>query len=97
MEDQKNCRTWRLNQIPQLDGPCVDALLISPHRLEWLDVQEAQVSGGRGFVKRLDGGFFREDATDADFLFIRIEIFGDEMSGFLEIGRNSCILRSQKT
>ena len=34
LEDQDFCMTWRLGEIPDLDGPYVEAVRISPHKLE---------------------------------------------------------------
>ncbi len=58
LEDKDFCRTWRLTQIPILDGPYVDARYITPHKLEWLDVREKVVSGNRGIAKRIKKGIF---------------------------------------
>lgn len=52
------CRTWRLAAIPRAGGPEVPAEAIAPHRLAWLDHEAGEVSGGRGFARRVDGGAF---------------------------------------
>ncbi|MFM7074707.1 MAG: hypothetical protein ACKO3G_01395 [Planctomycetaceae bacterium] len=52
------CRTWRLAAIPRPGGAAVPADGIAPHRLAWLDHEAGEVSGGRGFARRVDAGEF---------------------------------------
>jgi hypothetical protein len=52
------CRTWRLAENPSAGGPAVAAVEITPHRLAWLDHLAGEVSGGRGFARRIDGGTY---------------------------------------
>lgn len=59
------CRTWRLEALPERDGPAVIAVEIPPHRLAWLDCESAEVSGGRGRVRRVRGGEFAVLDCDA--------------------------------
>ncbi len=54
------CRTWRLAEIPQAEGDAVPAEEIAPHRLAWLDHKSGEVSGGRGFARRVDGGLYEQ-------------------------------------
>jgi hypothetical protein len=62
LEDGDACRTWRLASIPAADGEPVSATPLPPHRLAWLDVESANVSGGRGVAQRIDGGTY--EVTD---------------------------------
>ncbi|MAS28919.1 MAG: hypothetical protein CBD47_03140 [Synechococcus sp. TMED187] len=59
MEDGESCRSWRLNHLPQLDGPDLEATPLPPHRLVWLERESAAVSGGRGWARRLVGGVYK--------------------------------------
>jgi len=43
LEEPEACRTWR--PLP-------------PHRLVWLDTLAGEVSGGRGFARRVDAGTY---------------------------------------
>ena len=52
------CHTWRLPEIPAPGGLPVAAVAIAPHRLAWLDHVAGEVSGGRGFARRIDGGTY---------------------------------------
>lgn len=66
------CRTWRLAAALELDGPAVTAVEIPPHRLAWLECETAEVSGGRGRVRRLRGGDYAVlDCDAADLMTAR--------------------------
>ncbi len=58
LEAGASCVTWRLAEIPAPGGPAVTAVEIAPHRLAWLDHVAGEVSGGRGFAQRIDGGTY---------------------------------------
>ena len=59
------CRTWRLIDLPKAGGEPVAAMELPPHRLEWLDHVAGEVSGGRGFARRVDSGGYELRAADA--------------------------------
>lgn len=56
LEEADACRTWRLAEIPAAGGGPVAAVPLPPHRLAWLETLAAEVSGGRGFARRVDAG-----------------------------------------
>ena len=85
LEDSHGCRSWRLRQMPILDGPPQEAILLSVHSLEWLEISEREVSGGRGFAKRLIAGFYSGKLPENDIDPVEIQIHSNEMSGSLEI------------
>ena len=58
LEAGEACHTWRLAEIPSTAGPAVAAEAIAPHRLAWLDHLAGEVSSGRGFARRIDGGTY---------------------------------------
>jgi hypothetical protein len=58
LEEPEACRTWRLAEIPVAGGEAVAAVPLPPHRLAWLDILAGEVSGGRGFARRLDAGTY---------------------------------------
>ncbi|MFM8735901.1 MAG: hypothetical protein ACKOC8_11985 [Pirellulales bacterium] len=64
LEAGEACRTWRLPEIPSPGGPPVTAVELAPHRLTWLDHEAGEVSGGRGFARRVERGDFRVSASD---------------------------------
>ena len=59
LEDGLECRSWRLNSIPQIDGPAVIAILIPAHRLDWLESSGQKVSGGRGWAQPVCRGSYK--------------------------------------
>ena len=96
-EDEDFCRTWRLNDIPFLDGPYVDAVYISPHKLEWLDIQEKVVSDNRGVATRIKKGTFLKSLSTFPFqnssLFISVKWEGIDCD--LVINENGCKIFSK--
>jgi hypothetical protein len=83
------CRTWRLMALPMAAGDAVAALELPPHRLVWLDRLEGEVSGGRGFARRVDAGGYdllSSDAADmATATVIVLELDGVTLSGRLRL------------
>ena len=60
---EHRCRTWRLRRDPRFDAP-VAAEPLPAHRAFYLDY-EGPVSGGRGTIRRLDGGVLEPGEGDA--------------------------------
>jgi hypothetical protein len=83
------CRTWRLMTLPTAAGDTVAALELPPHRLVWLDRLEGEVSGGRGFARRVDAGGYDLlscDAADmATATVIVLELAGVTLAGRLRL------------
>jgi len=95
LEDGPTCRTWRLAEIPVAGGGPVAADRLPPHRLEWLDRLAGEVSGGRGFARRVAAGTYEPapedgdqtapDHGDAAPAFERHRLGGDELRGLLRL------------
>ena len=89
LEEPNACQTWRLADVPVLGGPPVKAELLPPHRLAWLDIEAGEVSGGRGFARRIAAGRYEwlplppEHPRGQDTVLVRLT--GDSVSGVLEI------------
>ena len=83
LENGAACRTWRLLSLPTADGHAVVAMELPPHRLE------GEVSGGRGFARRVDAGTYGLRSSDADDLstatVIVLELAGATLSGRLRL------------
>ena len=90
IEDQDFCRTWRLSDIPELNGPYVDSVSVAHHNLYWLDVKEKVVSGGRGFATRVKKGVFFNSTLDIDNCFINLSLIWEDVKGHLVINENGC-------
>ena len=59
LEERNGCRTWRLLEIPVIDGPDVQASIAPIHKLQWLEREEAKVSGDRGWAQRVKNGIYK--------------------------------------
>ena len=96
VEDKEFCKTWRLSDIPLLDGPYVDSICIAPHNLYWLDIKEKFVSGNRGFAKRIkQGNFLQSFASDEDNS-IKLSLIWDKREVDLVLDKNGCRIFSKK-
>ena len=96
LEDKDFCRTWRLSDIPLLDGPCVDSVYIAPHDLYWLDIEEKFVSGNRGFAKRIKQGVFVQCLPSVERSFINLSLIWDKLEVDLVIDKNGCRIFRKK-
>ena len=94
LEDGGQCRSWRLSDIPELDGPGLDVVAISPHSLSWLNSSGRAVSGGRGFAFPVSSGFFLGKLPSNEASSLKIELIGQELNGLIEIAKNQCFFRS---
>ena len=96
LEDNSGCRTWRLKEIPLLDGPFVDAVPSPIHKIHWLSRKHALLSEGRGVVSQFDKGFFLGELPLSSDEVVKITLHGKRFSGYLSIGKNSCRITSLK-
>ena len=96
LEDKDFCRTWRLSDIPLLDGPYVDSVYIAPHKLYWLDIKEKVVSGNRGVATRIKKGIFMESLSSIENSFITLSLNWDNVAGDLVIDENGCRIYSKR-
>ena len=94
LEDREYCRTWRLCDVPLLDGPYVDSFYLSPHNLDWLDIKEKVVSGNRGVATRIKKGIFFKSFPNIENNFINLSLQWENEPGDLLIDKHGCrILR----
>ena len=96
LEDKEFCRTWRLSDIPLLDGPYVDSVNIDPHKLDWLDIQEKIVSGDRGVATRIKKGIFMKSLPNIENTSIQLSLTWDDVDCDLVIHENCCGIFSKK-
>lgn len=71
-------RAWRLAEEPAM-GKAVPATANFAHRLMYLEY-EGPVSGGRGRVRRWDGGTFEWIENGAER--VAVDLRGDQLRGF---------------
>ena len=96
LEDKHFCRTWRLSDIPSLDGPYVGSVYIDPHNLYWLDIEQKVVSGNRGVATRVKQGIFWQSLPSTDNSFINLSLRWDLVEGELVIDENGCRVFSKR-
>ena len=96
LEDKEFCRTWRLSDIPLLDGPYVDSVCIAPHNLYWLDIKEKVVSGNKGVAKRIKEGVFFQSSRSVDTSSIKLSVIWDKHEVYLVLDENGCRIFSKK-
>ena len=96
LEDKKFCRTWRLSDIPLLDGPYVDSVCIAPHDLYWLDIEEKVVSGNRGVATRIKQGVFWQSFPSVVSSSINLSLIWDKLEVDMVINEKGCRIFSKK-
>ncbi len=96
LEDKEFCRTWRLSDIPLLDGPYVDSVYIAPHNLEWLDIKEKVVSGNRGVATRIKKGIFLTSLPSIESSSINLSLQWENVDSDLVINQNGCRIFMKK-
>ena len=96
LEDKEFCRTWRLSDIPLLDGPYVDSIYSSPHNLYWLDIKEKVLSGNRGVATRIKKGFVLGSLPSIENSFINLSLKWENIEGDLVIDENGCRIFSKR-
>tara|TARA_B100001250_G_scaffold209753_1_gene180037 strand:+ start:102 stop:491 length:390 start_codon:yes stop_codon:yes gene_type:complete len=96
LEDKEFCRTWRLSDIPLLDGPYVSSVYIAPHKLDWLEITEKVVSGNRGVATRIKKGVFLQSLPRIERSFINLSLQWEDDEGQLLIDENGCRIFRKK-
>ena len=94
LENGQDCKTWKLLILPKLDGPSVEILNHSNHRLIWLTVESKFLTNNRGFVQRIDNGTFTPKCVDIDRNNFSIILEGKSINGLFKKYANSCRLIS---
>ena len=96
LEDKEFCRTWRLSEIPLLDGPYVDSVHIAPHKLDWLDIEEKVLSGNRGVATRIKKGIFLKSLPSIEKSSINISLQWGDVDSDLVIDEKGCRIFSKQ-
>tara|TARA_B100000963_G_scaffold234960_1_gene205337 strand:+ start:386 stop:754 length:369 start_codon:yes stop_codon:yes gene_type:complete len=58
IENGKDCLTWKISNLPEIDGISVEIKEHFNHRLIWLSTESKVLTNNRGFVQRVDYGTF---------------------------------------
>ena len=92
VENEIDCLTWKFLKIPLLNQASIETFKQPNHRLVWLSRIEHELSGNRGFVKRVDHGIFKKVSDNSDSGCFRFILDGKLLYGLFEISGNSCRL-----
>ena len=92
VENGIDCLTWKFLKLPLLNQAPVEIFKQPNHRLVWLSRLEHQLSGNRGFVKRIDHGIFKNVSDKSDSEYYQFILDGKFLCGLFEISGNSCRL-----
>ena len=92
VENGIDCLTWKFFKIPLLDKASIEIFKQPNHRLVWLTRIEHELSGNRGFVKRIDQGIFKNVSEKLGSENCRFILDGKLLDGLFEISGNSCRL-----
>ena len=93
VENGIDCLTWKFLKIPLINQDSIDIIKQPNHRLIWLSRIEHELSGNRGFVKRIDHGIFKNLSNKLDSDYCQLILDGEIFYGLFEISGNSCRLR----
>ena len=91
-ENGIDCLTWKFLKLPLLNQDSIDIIKQPNHRLVWLSRIEHELSGNRGFVKRIDHGIFKKVSDNLDSEYFRFILDGRLLYGLFEISGNYCRL-----
>ena len=92
IENGIDCLTWKFFKVPLLNKDSVEIFKQPNHRLVWLSRIEHELSGNRGFVKRIDHGILKNVSNKLDSEYCRFILEGELLYGLLEISGNFCRL-----
>jgi DNA polymerase Ligase (LigD) len=83
VETGGDLRTWAFDE-PLVAGRDLQARALPDHRLVYLGY-EGEISGGRGFVRRIDRGMYERLVWDADV--VRVRLSGSYLTGEFALRR----------
>ena len=92
VENGIDCLTWKFLKIPLLNQAFIEISKQPNHRLVWLSRTQHELSGNRGFVKRIDHGIFKKVSNKLDSEYYKFILDGELLSGVFEISGNFCRL-----
>ena len=95
VENGKDCLTWKIFEIPQINGSSIRIIKQLNHRLIWLYREKYTLSNERGQVQRKDYGIYyilRGCLDEEDF---SLKLNGKILNGIFIKKFNSCQLISE--
>ena len=92
VENGIDCLTWKFLKLPLSNQASIEIFKQPNHRLIWLLREEYELSGNRGFVRRIDHGIFKNVSDKLDSEDYRFILDGALLNGLFEISGNFCKL-----
>ena len=92
IENGIDCLTWKFLKLPLLNQASIEIIKQPNHRLVWLSRIEHELSGNRGFVKRIDHGIFKNVSYKLESEYFRCILDGKLLHGLFEISGKFCRL-----
>jgi len=92
VENGIDCLTWKFLKLPLLNQASIEIFKQPNHKLVWLNRLEHELSGNRGFVRRIDHGTFKIVRDKIESECFRFILDGKILHGLFEISGNSCRL-----
>ena len=92
IENGTYCLTWKIYEIPKLNGSVVSIKKQSNHRLFWLTTEQEKLTKERGYVKRIDFGKYlilENKITEENF---SLKLIGNSMVGIFKKQNDLCQL-----
>jgi len=90
VENGIDCLTWKFLKLPLLNQASIKIFKQPNHRLVWLTRIEHELSGNRGYVKRIDHGICKKASDKLDPEYCRFILDGKLLYGLFEILGDSC-------
>ena len=90
VENGIDCLTWKFLKLPLLNQASIKIFKQPNHRLVWLTRIEHELSGNRGYVKRIDHGICKKVSDKLDTEYCRFILDGKLFYGLFEILGDSC-------
>ena len=92
VEDELDCLTWKMYEIPSFSRGYIEIVKQANHRLIWLSRVEYILSNNRGLVKRIDNGTFINGAEKSESQEFKFILNGNLLNGLLTITDSFCKL-----
>ena len=94
VENGKDCLTWKIFEIPKINGPSIEIIKQENHRLIWLSREKYTLSNARGHVQRQDYGTYNVVGDSFDEDDFSMVLNGKIFNGILKKNFNLCKLVS---
>ena len=94
LENGQDCKTWKLINLPEIDGEPVTIFEHSNHRSIWLTIESKFLTKNRGYVQKVDNGTFKRLGVDIDKNNFSVILIGERIKGLFKKNANLCQLIS---